>query len=166
MRPIQKIWISEPDTEPNWVGSFGSARYKDTIPLREYGKFCNSEPDTEPNWVGSFGLARYSRQYVATLFLTYQPFRLRPHGRLPRLLRRERQSHAGREVRRQGQDQLMLLPRSADMIANISWWGQDQLMRSSLLQCSSPTAPFSQRSQTQRECWTNANVGRTQYRVV
>ena len=61
--PIQIFWISEPDTEPNLVGSLGSDRYKDTIPLWENGKFCISESDTDPNWDGSFGLARY----VATL---------------------------------------------------------------------------------------------------
>ena len=49
------------------VGSFGSARYKDTISLRENDKFCISEPDNEPNWVGSFGSARYRRRYVPTL---------------------------------------------------------------------------------------------------
>ena len=67
LRPIQMYWISEQDTEPNKVGSFGSAGYKDTVPLRENGKFCISEPDTEPNCVGSFGSARYTRRYVATL---------------------------------------------------------------------------------------------------
>ena len=59
LRPIQIFWISEPDTGPNYVGSFGSDRYKDTIPLWENDKFCISEPDTDPNWVGSFGSARY-----------------------------------------------------------------------------------------------------------
>ena len=52
------IWISEPDTEPNQVGSFGSDRFKDRIPLWEKGKFFVSEPDTDPDWVCSFGSAR------------------------------------------------------------------------------------------------------------
>ena len=58
--PIQIFWNSEPDTEPNKVGSFGSDRYKDTIPLWEKGKFCIYEPDTDHNWVGSFGSAQYT----------------------------------------------------------------------------------------------------------
>ena len=53
------ILYLEPDTDPNQVGSFGSNRYKDMIPLREKGKFCISEPDTDPNQVGSFGSDRY-----------------------------------------------------------------------------------------------------------
>ena len=67
LRQIQIFWISEPDTEPNKVGSLGSDQYKDTIPLWENGKFCISEPDTDPNWVGSFGSARYTWRYVTTL---------------------------------------------------------------------------------------------------
>ena len=59
LRPIHRFWISEPDTKPNKVGSLGSDRYKDMIPLWKNGKFCISEPDTDPNWVGSFGSARY-----------------------------------------------------------------------------------------------------------
>ena len=51
-----KLCFSEPDTDPNRVGSLGSDRYKDTIPLWENNKLCISEPDTDPNWVGSFGL--------------------------------------------------------------------------------------------------------------
>ena len=66
LRPMQRFWISEPDTQPNQVGTFGSAGYKDTIPLRENGKFCISEQDTEPNCVGSFGSAQYTI-YVAIL---------------------------------------------------------------------------------------------------
>ena len=42
------------------AGSFGSVRYKDTMPLRGNGKFCISEPDTDPNWLGSFGSPRYT----------------------------------------------------------------------------------------------------------
>ena len=42
--------ISEPDTDPNWVGSFGFGRFKDMMPLWENGKFLISEPDTDPNW--------------------------------------------------------------------------------------------------------------------
>ena len=57
LRPIQIFCISEPDTDPNWVGSFGSVRYKDTM---VNGKFCMSEPDTDILLVSSFGSARYT----------------------------------------------------------------------------------------------------------
>ena len=53
------------------VGSLGSDRFKDTIPLWENGKFCISEPDADPNWVGSSGSARYMWRYVPTLELPF-----------------------------------------------------------------------------------------------
>ena len=67
-RTIQIFWISEPDPEPNEVGSLGSDRYKDTIPLWENGKYGSTflflVPENFSLYLSYLVTLTYNRSYT------------------------------------------------------------------------------------------------------